>query len=316
MEGKNIAYANLNLVFGSEESPLLEYLDEIVIPALQGEYIRQSTEKTYYMFDNVNLTKFKDGDLAITGILIKDTVLDVMTKYHKEKGLEKTNLHYQSSPYSAFIIYLKNHKMVLIKNQSGSPDIRAFAATFRDVLVQYRRKENKRRRENKLEYLPSAILNVTGIKTDKSVRDALKGVEKVNELILKFKPLNAEWDRQQIFGGIEKEVRKVINADVGRMVFKSPKNINGVIEVLESTQGLVDAELVVTRENYESVSGGKKKEKIRDDEIMATGVVDISGQLDESFEEIHNSVKDVSSLHSTTPNNLIDFNKYKNKHNK
>ena len=67
--------------------------------------------------------------------------------------------------------------MALVKNGKGSPNIQNFAATFRDIIVAYTREQNEIRKEQDLPFLPFAILNVTGIKTDDSIRNAMQGVE-------------------------------------------------------------------------------------------------------------------------------------------
>ena len=107
METKQMYVADINAVFGKEEEPLVRYIDTIVLPALCGNIIADSTEKTRYFFEDVQIRDI-DGELALSGLLIKDTVLEVLSEYTKQDGLKKTDKHFKSSPYSLFMIYLRN----------------------------------------------------------------------------------------------------------------------------------------------------------------------------------------------------------------
>ena len=86
-------------------------------------------------------------------------------------------------------------KLVLVKNQKGSPDIRSFNSTLYNVINTYITAENDKRKIQKKELLlrPKKI-TVTGIKTEESVKEVLKNVEEVESITLKFYPLNGEWD--------------------------------------------------------------------------------------------------------------------------
>ena len=131
MAEKQMTIADLNVVFGKEEEPLLKRMDDIVLPALQSGIIRPASENTRFLFEDCQIVEM-NGELVLKGIIIKDTILDVMSEY-TEAGLRKTDKHFPSSPYSIFMIFLKNHRMVIVKNQSGSPDIRSFKTSFKYI---------------------------------------------------------------------------------------------------------------------------------------------------------------------------------------
>lgn len=160
METKQLYVANINIVFGKEEEPLIERVDDIIIPALTSGIVKKSGEKTRFIFEDVLLREIEEDEWVIQGLFIKDTVLDVMSEYSPNTGLEKTEKHINSAPYSLFIIYLKNHRMVLVKNQSSSPDIRNFASAFKEIIGAYVRKENEHLDKGKK--LPKPIIFVSG----------------------------------------------------------------------------------------------------------------------------------------------------------
>ena len=94
METKQMYVADLNVVFGKKEEPLIKHIDDIVLPALQSRRYIESSERVGYIFENVQLNEIEESEYIIQGILIKDTVLDIMSEYSSDRGLEKTNKHF------------------------------------------------------------------------------------------------------------------------------------------------------------------------------------------------------------------------------
>lgn len=311
MENKQMYVADINAVFGKEEEPLIRYIDSIVLPALVSNIVADSTEKTRYFFEDVQVRNI-GGELVLSGLLIKDTILEVLSEYTMKEGLKKTDKHFKSSPYSLFMIYLRNHRMMLVKNQNGSPDTRAFSFAFRTVIDKYIRKHNDEIRadaanENKV-YFPYVRVKVSGIKTSASVKDALKDVEKITELTLKFYPLNSEWDYGNVFGDIDSKIRKVIGSSKGKMTFPSPENMNGVASVIEKTEGMAKTEMKVKYK--EGTHGNKKTGKIKDHEISDVSSIKISVDLDSAYEEIGNIKKEIPSMNVESQNNVVEYEKF------
>lgn len=301
--------ADVNLVFGRKEEPLLQWIDEIILPALNSGKERIASESVKFLFENCEIAEF-EGELVLKGTLIKDMVLDVMSEYNKDLGLQKTNKHFPSSPYSVFMIFLKNHRMMLVKNQSSSPDIRSFKTSLRYILKEYVLKENERRREIGEKLLPHAHVNVSGIKTTESVKESLKDVEKITELTFQFFPLNAEWDTESVFGGIDSAIRKVICSKKGRMTFPSPNSIDGVARVIGETDGLVKTKMKVRYKADSEKGQSQRTGTIKDNEISNVSHIEIQGELDNAFEDIFKYKKDYSSLNVVSPNNLELYEKY------
>lgn len=311
MESKQMYVADMNVVFGKEEEPLLRHIDSIVLPALMGGIVADSTEKTRYFFEDVFIRNI-GGEYVLSGLLIKDTILEVKSEYTMQEGLKKTDKHFKSSPYSLFLIYLKNHRMMLVKNQNGSPDTRAFSFAFRTVIDKYIRTYNNEIRADerieKKEYLPYVRVKVSGIKTSASVKDALKDVEKITELTLKFYPLNGEWDYGNVFGDIDSKIRKVIGSAKGKMTFPSPENIDGVASVIEKTEGMAKTEMKVKYK--EGVHGNKKTGKIKDYEISDISSVEVSGDLDDAYEEIGSMKSEIPAMNVESHNNIVEYEEF------
>lgn len=313
MGDKQLYVANVNVVFGKIEEPLIKRLDDIVLPALRSGLERRAGDRTRFLFENVCLKEISENNWVIQGILIKDTILDVMSEYTEDDGLQKIEKHVKSSPYSLFIIYLKNHRMILVKNQSGSPDIRSFSSTFKGVIRRYVVNYNKTLSDDeKCKQLPYPMIKITGIKTADSVKESLKNVEKIEQLVIKFYPLNSEWDYDPVFGAIDNKIRRTIQSKKGRMIFPSPQSKEGVAAMIESTEGLVKTELKVVYKSDEY--GNKRRGKIKDDQISEIMTVEVDKELDEAYDEINNFGKDIRALNIQTENHIIDYNEFLKKH--
>lgn len=313
MDTKQMSVANVNLVFGPNEEPLIRRVDDIVLPALQSGFVREGSKKTKYFFENVCIREISEDVWVLQGLIIKDTVLDVMSEYSATEGLTQTEKHIKSAPYSLFILYLKNHRMLLVKNQQGSPDVRAFSSTLKSVISEFVRSHNELAGGNGKSFkrlYPS--LSVTGIKTAANVKETLKDVEKINELVLKFYPLNAEWDYNPVFGAIDQQVRKKIQSKKGRMIFRSPKSIDGVAELIEETEGMVKSEMKVTYKHNSNASdrGSQRTGTIKDDQVSDVMSIELTKELDNAYDEVNNIGKDINALKVASRNQIIDYQEY------
>lgn len=156
----SMQFANFNITFGENNSPMLEYFENIVFPAFTGDYIRgKRDDLPRYFFENVQVKEI-DDEYVMVGNYVKETEYKVITTVH-EGELVNSPADIPTAPYSRFLIFLKNHRMVLVRNETGSPDIRSFQKTVREILSTHIREENrKREKENKL---PIAIVHIVDI---------------------------------------------------------------------------------------------------------------------------------------------------------
>lgn len=299
--------ANVNVVFGEQEEPMVYHIDDIIIPALTSGIFRESGKKTRFLFNDVSLRHFS-GEYVICGLLIKDTILEIQSEYDDEVGLIETDKSMQSAPYSLFMIYLKNHRMVLVKNQKGSPDIRSFKSTFSAVMNIYVSLENKHRKEENAEMLlrPKNIA-VTGIKTRQSIKEVLKDVEKIEQVTMKFFPLNGEWDMNPLMGEID-NVRKNLKSKTGRMIFNSPEDVDAVAEYIEKSEGLVEAQMKVRYSSEGSAyEQNSRRATIKDSQISEDMNIDIKNDLKNAYNEVYCCKKDILSLQQESKNNVVYY---------
>ncbi|MDA2756502.1 hypothetical protein PDQ74_05850 [Bacillus cereus group sp. Bc005] len=244
IERKSLYIANFNCTFGKENKPMLDYFEEIVMPAFQQSQVRESDGNKYF-FDNVKLIMVK-GEFMLGGLLIKRTKLEVKSLYTEGK-LTLTNEIHPSDPYSYFLINLKNHRMVLVKNQKGSPNLGNFSATAKYVLKDYVGKIN-RDIEDKEERLPAANLNIVAIPFKDAIRKEMRNVKKIQNVILRFYPLNGDIDGNEVFTYM-REMLEEVDSKSGYTQINTPDNRENVINLLDDTNGLVRPTLRVVYNN-------------------------------------------------------------------
>lgn len=316
LELKKMYLANFNVTFGDKEEPLLTWIDELVIPAMNSGTKREVSDSLSYLFKNVKITEY-NHELVLEGIIIKDTTLDIYNQLDEESELVDTDQHMKSAPYSVFMIFLKNHRMVLVKRQSGSPDLRSFSATLINSIKEYRREENKIRKEKGKPMLPYMICGIKGIKSESDIEKALKDVKRVKKLTMKILPQNNEvGGLYGIINGLQNEVRKRSQSKALRVVVTSPESKKGVEEIIKSTEDLVEVSMDVEYEDDEISPDGKKRKragKIKDKDISQTMDIQISDDLKENKDEIYKYCEKINSLHVETEN-IIDYQKYVKKH--
>lgn len=143
MSLKKVEVANFNVVFleKENEAPLLQYFDSIVMPALQSG-IKRIDGDTSYLFTDVKIVKDEKNEYVLIGNIVKKTVIEIKSDLDVAGNLVDKDDRYSAAPYSAFAIYLKNHRMIYVPNQKGSPTIKTFSTVVKYVLSEYIKKYN------------------------------------------------------------------------------------------------------------------------------------------------------------------------------
>lgn len=271
MDEKNMQFANFNITFGENNSPMLEYFESIVFPAFTGNYIRgKRDELPRYFFENVQIKEI-DDEYVMVGNYVKETEYKVITTVHAGE-LVNSPADIPTAPYSRFMIFLKNHRMVLVRNETGSPDIRSFQKTVREILSTHIREENrKREKENKL---PIAIVHIVDIPLKDNIAEVLKNVNKVNWFKLRFFPLNNDLDPLPLAKYVRDDMR-IVGSKTTNIVFNTPASKNGITKVIEETGGLAEASLLVTDEEGE-------KRRITEEAFTSTTKIEYNGNISPS----------------------------------
>ena len=289
----NAQVANFNVVFGDDEKPMLDYFDSVVYPAFKSDIMKNGKDGSYYFLHEIELMANKKGDMTIIGKIIKKTTLEIFSDLNDDGDLIEKEEHYSSAPYSTFVIYLRNHRMLFVPNQKGSPTLLNFKSTVAYILKQYISNYNL---ENEKK-LPYAIVNVVGIPSAKSMEELLKSAKKINSLTLKFYPLNGDLDFSQMFGMMANDLRRAVGSKTGQTVLNSPKSVDGIIDVLQQANGTIDPILKVTTSENSVV-------RLHDYHMTEKYGMDFDGQLtsEQKKEKIVNKADEIEMMQFTNDN--------------
>ena len=279
--------ANFNIVFGEEEKPMLDYFDTVIFPAFTSD-IRKVSDGNEYLFMNVKISEDLGDNYILIGQFVKKTILEVKSDINEEGDLIEKNEKYSSAPYSTFAINLMNHRMIYVPNQKGSPTLVNFRSAVKYIINSYLKEKNRTLNEN--EKLEDAFINIVGIPSANSMDELLKNVEKINKLTLRFYPLNGDIDYSEVFGVISRDMRETVDCKRGEIVFKSPKSIDGVQNIIEKAGGTIDPILQVTTKE-------KSKATLRDYELSERYELEFDDSL-ELGEESSQVVKKMSNINS------------------
>lgn len=302
MEEKTMHFANFNITFGEKEEPMLKHFEDIIFPAFTGNYKRgKEGEYPIFSFSDVEIKQNKNKEYVLVGNYIKDTQYNIRTTIQNGE-LKASPAKVPTAPYSRFIIFLKNHRMILVRNESSSPDIRSFQATVRDILNKYIREKNKEA-SDKAHCLPFAIVNIVDIPLKEDIESILKEVSKINWIQLRFFPLNNDLNPLPIAQAIKEEMGR-IGSKTANAKFNSPDSKQGVQKMLEDTAGLAVATMLITDEEGET-------KKVKEESFSSNKKVPFSKDIDATDDEhlIAIAQKD-AVITKTSPDNLTLYERF------
>lgn len=301
MSEKVMHFANFNITFGDTEEPMLSYFESMIFPAFTGGYQRGKAGGSIYSLQDVKVLSDKDGDLVCVGHFIKDTHYRVHTTL-QDGQLVSSPAEVPTAPYSRFIIFLKNHRMILVRNEPHGPDIRSFQATVRDILNQHRREMNKEREA--VDQLPFAMVNIVDIPLREDIETILSDVDKVNWLKLRFFPLNNDLLPSPLHENIMQEMDRV-DSKTANMQFNTPGSKAGVQQLVEQVAGLANTTMRVT------YSDGQKR-NIRDDSFSSNKKIQLARDISEADDGFFISVaKENDVVTNISPDNQRLYDRLK-----
>ncbi len=304
-----MAVANFNVVFcdkDGNELPLLNYFESIIIPALTSGIVKKSDD-TKFLLMNIEVIDVGEDDYAIVGNIVKSTTLEILSDLDENGNLIELDNRYPAAPFSTFTIYLRNHRMVFVQNQNGSPTLRSFESTIRHIITRFIKYQNQERKKQNIEEFPIPLIYVVGIPMRESIEESLKQVKSINKLTLRFYPLNGDYDFSGMFSGMTTELRRKVDSKNGEIVLKSPKSVEGITDVLEQAGGTVEPIFNVTLPNKNIVT-------INNDQISERMEIDIQGEnIGEELNDIARKGKNMNmvSYVSESNNTIYEENKAK-----
>lgn len=223
---KKVILANFNLTFGEMCAPMLEYFENIVFEAFKddGKYRN-------FRFHDVEIRESKDFGLYIYGKIIRMSELEIDSIFdEKTKTIKDTNEKFKSSPYSHFILLLKNHTLLMIGSSKGRPTVKNF-----ESLIKYKIKKQIKKYENNEKKELIFNLNVFEIPKASDVEKIIETFDSISNVKLKFFDLNNDTIDDTIFDGIL-GINKNTGAKETDVTLTSPTNIKKIAELIKKSK--------------------------------------------------------------------------------
>lgn len=249
MSIKTSTLANFNCTFGEENKPMLTYFKEIIYPAFKSKIVRKVYDDEYF-FDDIKIKEVEQNRYALIGLLVKKTKLEVRTEYDYNKGITFTHKFYDSAPISIFTIFLDNHRMLYTTNQKGSPNIKSFSATVKDVFREYIKTYNEDKQDN--EKVPYPMISIVNLPSEKNIKEKLRDVKKIRTLTFKLFHPNGDFNISDTYDGMLEQLEEVGSTN-GKFTINSPTKFSNVAQMITDTRGLAESKMEV---EYHSGSKG------------------------------------------------------------
>lgn len=222
--------ANFTCKFG-EKFVMLDFFEEVVLPAFIGKNVRKFGDAQYSIL-NPTLLKFGDGELAISGRFVKDTIIE-RSQVLVNGELVEDRQEMESAPTSFFMLFLSNHKLLYVRENSGAAPLSSFASTISLFLGDAYKKwvrgiyDERKKSHNKIKWadlhreFPPPVLTVTPLLSESSVTAFLEKFRTVNTVEIRLLGTNHELDNSPIFEDM-REIQEKIGAD--NIVLRSQKS--------------------------------------------------------------------------------------------
>ena len=269
-EVKKLSIANFNITYGPDNDPMLTHFQDILYPAFCNEQ-KVRTSKNVSYFSDVEL-KLINSEYVLTGNLIRETYYRVRTIV-VDNELVPSPSSVPTAPYSRFIIYLKSHRMILIKNEGHSPNLKSFQAVLRKVDDRYTREANRERDKTGLPQLPNALINIVNLPLPDSIDETINEFAKIKSINLRFFPLNNDIDPGPILACVRSAMNSV-DSKTGNLTFNSPKSAKGISDLFQDSIASGVASATVTGEKSDGT-----KVKITDNQLGSELQIPSTGNL-------------------------------------
>ena len=249
---------------------MLTHFQDILYPAFCNEQ-KVRTSKNVSYFSDVEL-KLINSEYVLTGNLIRETYYRVRTIV-VDNELVPSPSSVPTAPYSRFIIYLKSHRMILIKNEGHSPNLKSFQAVLRKVVDRYTREANRERDKAGLPQLPNAVINIVNMPLPDSIDETINEFAKIKSINLRFFPLNNDIDPGPILACVRSAMNSV-DSKTGNLTFNSPKSAKGISDLFQDSIASGVASATVTGEKSDGT-----KVKITDNQLGSELQIPSAGNL-------------------------------------
>lgn len=130
-------FANVVVRFGNEKV-LIDYVQEIVIPAfLDNDFVREHRKTNYFFLDQEIIEVEHAGKRqgVLVGRFVKDTLLVSAQEWDQsKKAIIQKAAQIPTAPSAVFALILNTHRMVFLHETSYAPTLKNFEVTLESAL--------------------------------------------------------------------------------------------------------------------------------------------------------------------------------------
>lgn len=243
MRQHDLSFANFILRFGLDDV-LLNYAAEIVIPAFRRTDLVRTYGETTFRFYNVEFTQIgKEDDvpvLALSGHLVKDTVLRRQQIFRPAKGLVEDEAQIESAPSSYFVLILNNHRLLYFAETAAAPPLDAFRTTteyflraqWRDYISARHAHVNVTRRgverismQQLRKETPPPYLSIVRVAGEDAITESIERFRKIKQVRFRLVQPNDEIDASKTVAAVEQTFRPLEPKRL-EVIASGPKGLN------------------------------------------------------------------------------------------
>jgi hypothetical protein len=210
-----LEFASLHCKFGDKN--LLDYLDQIVLPAFLDESLKRKRGGSNFFIYNSGLVVLEDGDIpviALIGHLVNDTVFESNQLFDTSKGLVPDNNRMPTSPSSLFALILNNHMLLYLEEMKHAPGMKSFRATIGDFMRRKHKEFIKRLKEEEelglsdlelWEEHPAPRLELVPLSTKDVLKDFVYRFSRLQEVRIQFINTNDGVHNRDLFEALQED---------------------------------------------------------------------------------------------------------------
>jgi hypothetical protein len=314
--GNRVMYiGNLNCVFqnSKEKKGFFDFWKEYTNQVFKSNIFVKPNEELGYLFSSVNL-KYVANEPVIYGKFVKTTTLDVYQEL--EKGVLKgVNKHYPTAPSSLFVYLVKNHILLYLPEQKGSPAIRQFVSYFRKRVDDERDnffnglREIKSYRQMRLEY-PASDISYTGLISTMRLHEIFLDTETISDFHIRTRVQNSNILTGGFIGGMN-TVLVTMNAKKSDTKISRINSTHGAEKIINEISENGSAEF-----NFQAKlkNANNTKKRVSNDDVKVETMVDFDLQesivtnvnkMLEAFKKLIDK-KEIAKISQTTADDVIN----------
>ncbi|MFD3299236.1 hypothetical protein [Aquipseudomonas alcaligenes] len=273
-----------NFVCKFGDANLIDYFEEIVLPAFSDKNLSRKYGQTSYFFEKVKLVTV-DGRVLLAGRIIKDMVLEREQVYEEGKGLVAEADELKSSPSSVFVLILDVHRLLYVKETKFAPSLENFKSTvesflkikhkkFVDDTYEQRRAEGEKVTKKSIlaENFPPS-LEIIPLTSAKGIEEFIRQYDVLRSVTYVFSDRNDEQDNEAFFDAVQKQ-KDSVGSQKTQVVHKNTDGLNkdSVIEEVQAAtaQGTQHVKLAGVDDAGNKLLGDNENFQLRQKIAFAT----------------------------------------------